>query len=97
MENMKITMANIAPKTPGVTDTSVVTMEDIAPKGAPVSASSAGDTMQALVRDLPQQEPQVNYLWELYSAQERRKQNPQPEAKRTEGFDPLSVLAGVQR
>jgi len=47
--------------------------------------------------DFLNEEPkQVNYLWELYAAQERRKQNPQLVEEKKADFDPLSVLAGVQ-
>lgn len=48
--------------------------------------------------DFLKEEPkQVNYLWELYAAQERRKQNPQNAEEKKADFDPLSLLAGVQR
>jgi len=94
-KNTEITLAMLAANAPAFK--AEVTMNDIAPKESTPASTSSDDTVEALVRDLPKEEPQVNYLWELYAAQERRKKNPQPEVKRTESFDSLSVLAGVQR
>lgn len=97
MKNTELTLAMVAANAPAFKAT--VTMEDIAPKTGAVSSSSddCDTTMQALVRELPQEDPQVNYLWELYAAQERRKKNPLPAVKQDNGFDPLSVLAGMHR
>jgi hypothetical protein len=52
---------------------------------------------EAPIDVLCEEPKQVNYLWELYAAQERRKQNRQPAEEKEADFDPLSALAGVQR
>lgn len=103
MMDTKITLAMVAQNAPAFkseeTMESLVIPEPVKAEDTmesleiPQDCGDSDDTMQAIARNLPKQETQVNYLWHLYSNAQRSKQNPQPEVKRTEGFDPLSSLA----